>query len=148
MRQMMYTSISGLPSGMAALSDMGITTGAPTGNGAPSSSSISGLLTVDTAKLTSAITSNPSGVQQLLSSFSQSFQSLVGSEAGPGGSIAQQIVAESSQTASMGNQISVMQATLATQQSSLQNEYAKLESALSLSQSQESALTSQIAQLP
>jgi flagellar hook-associated protein 2 len=148
MRQMMYTDLSGLPGGMSNLSDIGVTTGAPSGSASPSSSSISGLLTVDTSALTAAIQSNPSGVQGLLAGFSTSFQSLVGSEAGPGGVISQRITDEASESTQMGNQLSVMQATLATQQSALETEYADLESALSLSQSQESSLSSQIAQLP
>jgi len=148
MRQMMYTALGGLPSGMSALSDIGVSTGAPVGNGTPTSSSLSGLLTLNSSALSSALQSNPSGVKSLLTSFSVSFQGLVDNEAGPGGVIAQRITNETSQTTSVSNQISVMQASLQQQQNALLAEYANLESALALSQSQESALTSAIAQLP
>jgi len=148
MRQMMYTDLGGLSSGMSNLGDIGISTGAPSGSASPSASSIAGLLTVDTASLTKALQNNPSGVQQLLSGFATSFQGVVDNESGPGGLLSQRINSAASQYTQMGNQLSVMQATLATQQSALETEYSNLEAALSLSQSQESTLVNQIAQLP
>src|SRR5208282_4009172 len=84
MRELMYTPGAGLPSGMASLADLGISTGAPTG-GEPTQSSLSGALTVNASTLAAAIQSNPTGVQQVLSSFATSFQSLVNADAGPGG---------------------------------------------------------------
>jgi flagellar hook-associated protein 2 len=136
MRQMMYTPGSGLATGMAALSDLGITTGAPSGNAAPSSASLAGQLTVNTATLTAAIQNNPAGVQQVLASFSESFQNLVNNEAGPGGVIAQRITDDTSETTE-----------LLERQTTLQNEYSQLEATLSVSQSQESALQSEIASI-
>jgi flagellar hook-associated protein 2 len=147
MRQMMYTGGSGLPTGMAALSDIGISTGAPTGDASPTSSSLAGDLTVDTATLAQAIANNPSGVQAVLASFSQSFQSLVDSEAGPGGVISQRISDNQDEVTSMSGRISDMQAALTEQQTSLQNEYSALEASISSSDSQLSELESEIAQL-
>lgn len=147
MRQMMYTSLNGL-TGLTNLGSIGITTGSPSGNAAPASSSIAGLLTVDTTALTNALQSNPTGVKSLLAGFSTSFKALVDNESGPGGVMSQRISAEAAQSSQMGHQILVMQAGLATQQKQLQAEFANLEAALSLSQSQESTLTNQIAQLP
>ncbi|MGA2470945.1 MAG: flagellar filament capping protein FliD [Solirubrobacteraceae bacterium] len=148
MRQMMYTPGSGLPNGMAALSDIGITTGAPSGNASPSASSVAGDLTVDTATLAAAIQSNPNGVQAILNSFSQSFQTLVNDEAGPGGVIASRISDDTDESTEMSYQISTMQANLSEQQTQLQDEYNALESTISLSDSSESSLLSEIAQLP
>jgi flagellar hook-associated protein 2 len=147
MRQLMYTPGSGLPTGMAALSDIGISTGAPSGDAAPTTSSLAGDLTVNTATLDQAIASNPSGVQAVLASFSQAFQSLVGSESGPGGVISQRISDNTDEVSSMTNQISDMQAALTEQQTSLQAEYSALEASISQSDSQESELVSEIAQL-
>jgi flagellar hook-associated protein 2 len=148
MRQAMYTGGLGLPAGMAALSDLGISTGAPTGDAAPTNSSLAGDLTVNTATLDSAIANNPSGVAAVLASFSASFQSLVNTESGPGGVISQRITDATSQSSDMSNQISVMQTALTEQQTQLQNEYTNLETTISASQSQESQLASEIAQLP
>ena len=147
MRQLMYTPGSGLASGMAALSDIGISTGAPTGDASPSASSLAGDLTVDTSTLASAIESNPSGVEAVLNSFSQSFQSLVNPEAGPGGVIAQRISDDDDQVTNMSGQISDMQTALTEQQTALQKEYSDLEATISTSNSQESELESEIAQL-
>jgi flagellar hook-associated protein 2 len=148
MREMMYTPGSGLPTGMAALSDIGISTGAPTGDAAPSASSLAGDLTVDTSTLDAAIQNNPSGVEAVLTSFSQSFQSLVNTEAGPGGVMSQRITNDTSQASNMTNQITSMQNALTEQQTQLQQEYSTLEASISESDSQESELDSEIAQLP
>jgi flagellar hook-associated protein 2 len=148
MRQAMYTGGTGLPNGMAALSDIGISTGAPTGDAAPTTASLAGDLTVDTSTLDSAIENNPSGVAAVLNSFSASFQSLVNAESGPGGVISQRISDDASQTNDMSNQITVMQSALTEQQTQLQNEYTALETTISASQSQETELESEIAQLP
>jgi flagellar hook-associated protein 2 len=147
MRQLMYTPGSGLPQGMAALSDLGVTTGAPTGSATPTATSLAGDLTVDSTTLDAAIASNPAGVAAVLSSFSQSFQSLVNTDAGPGGVISERISENSDQTSEMADQLSTMQANLTEQQTQLQNEYTQLEATISLSNSQESQLLSEIGQL-
>jgi flagellar hook-associated protein 2 len=147
MRQMMYTPGSGLPQGMAALSDIGITTGAPTGDAAPSAQAVAGDLTIDSATLNTAIANNPSGVQAILSSFSLSFQALVNTDAGPGGVMSDRINENGDQTTEMSDQLSTMQANLTEQQTQLQNEYSKLEANISLSNSHESQLLSEINQL-
>jgi flagellar hook-associated protein 2 len=147
MRQLMYTPASGLTSAVSALSDIGITTGAPSGNAVPSASSLAGELTVNSATLTAAIQNNPGGVQALLASFSQSFQNLVNPEAGPGGVISQRITGDVAETTQMGSQIQTMQASLTERQATLTSEFAKLESTLSASQAQEASLQSEIASL-
>jgi flagellar hook-associated protein 2 len=147
MRQMMYTPGSGLSSGMAALSDIGITTGAPSGNASPTASSLAGQLTVNSTTLTAAIQNNPAGVQKLLASFSQSFQNLVNNESGPGGVISQRVADDTSETTQMSSQIQTMQASLNERQTTLQTEYSTLEATLAQSQAQESALQSEIASL-
>jgi flagellar hook-associated protein 2 len=148
MRQMMYAPGSGLPTGMAALSDIGVSTGAPTGDAAPTASSLAGDLTVDSATLANAIETNPSGVQAVLASFSQSFQALVNTESSPGGVIAQRISDNADETTEMSMQITTMQNALAAQQTQLQDEFTNLETNISQSQSQESQLLSEIGQLP
>jgi flagellar hook-associated protein 2 len=147
MRQLMYTPGTGLPQGMAALSDLGVTTGAPSGSAAPTAASLAGDLTVDSTTLDAAIANNPAGVAAVLSSFSQSFQSLVNVDAGPGGVMSERISENSDQTSEMADQLSTMQANLTEQQTQLQNEYTQLEATISLSNSQESQLVSEIGQL-
>lgn len=148
MRQAMYTGGAGLPAGMAAMSDIGVSTGAATGSAAPSQSAISGQLTLNANTLTQALTSNPSGVTAVLKSWSQSFSSLVNTAAEAGGTIDSRIQGDNSESSLLGNQISLMQAALADKQAQLQQEFAALESTLSQNQSQSSWLTSQINSLP
>jgi flagellar hook-associated protein 2 len=151
MRSMMYTSVQSSPTGtppIASMLDIGVSTGATTGNGAVSQSALSGVLQLNSSTLTSAMQSNPLGVQQMMVAFSAQFSTLVGAAAEPGGTIDSRIQGDDSQVTQLGNQISSMQSALADKQSQLVQQFAQLESALSSNQSQSSWLTSQIAALP
>ena len=148
MRSVMYSSGSGLPSGMASMLDLGVSTGAASGSATPSSSAIAGNLTLDTSSLQTALQSNPTGVQQILVDWAQSFSPLVDNAAGPGGTIASRMTSDNSTISNLNNQIADMQASLAQQQTDLTNQYAALEATLSQNQSEAGWLTSQIASLP
>ncbi len=146
MRELMYTGGAGLPTGMASLADLGITTGAPTG-GEPTQSSLTGTLTVNSTTLAAAIQSNPTGVASVLSSFATSFQSLVGADAGPGGTLSQRITDDGETSSQMSSQITDMEQTLTDQQTALQAEFASMETAIQQSQATESYLSGQISSL-
>lgn len=148
MRTTMYTSGAGLPAGMASLADIGISTGAASGSSSPSQSSINGLLTVDSTALANAIQTNPNGVKQVLSSWAQSFTSIVNSVAQPGGTLDARIQGNNSEIGDITNQINDMNAALTDQQNALVQEFAQLEATLSTNQSITAQLTSQISQLP
>jgi flagellar hook-associated protein 2 len=148
MRQAMYQSGSGLPVGMASMMDIGVSTGASTGSGTPSQSSISGQLTLNVNTLTQAIQSNPSGVTAVLQSWSNNFAGLVNAVAQPGGSIDSRIQGDSREISFLGSQISTMQSALNDKQTQLQQQFAALEAALSKNQSTASWLTNQINALP
>ena len=147
MRSAMYTSGSGLPSGLANMLDIGVSTGATTGSGAESQSALAGDLTLDSTTLSNELSSNAVGVQNVLSKWADSFSTMVNDAADPGGTIDTRISGDTAEVTQLGNQISAMQATLTDKQNSLVQEYAQLESALSTNQSTSSWLTSQIAQL-
>ncbi|HLH67244.1 MAG TPA: flagellar filament capping protein FliD [Solirubrobacteraceae bacterium] len=147
MREAMYTPGSGLPSGLASMLDIGVSTGATTGSGAVSQSALAGDLTLNSATLSSQMASNPSGVQAVLNSWSISFSELVNNEAAPGGTIDQRIQGDDQQISQLGNQITAMQQSLADKQNQLVQEFAQMEAALSQNQSTASWLTSQISQL-
>jgi flagellar hook-associated protein 2 len=148
MRSMMYSPGSGLPAGASTMDDIGVSTGATTGNGAESASALSGDLTLNATTLTNMLQSNPSGVKALLGSWSSSFVSTVDNASTPGGTISARVTGDTSQISNLGNQISSMQSALTDKQNFLVQEYAQLEAALSSNQSQSSWLTSQIASLP
>ena len=148
MRSMMFTAGSGLPNGAATMDDIGVTTGATTGNGAVSQSALSGNLTLDATALTNMLSSNSSGVKSILGKWSSSFVNLVDNASDPGGTISARLAGDNSQISNLGNQITSMQSALTNKQSFLVQEFAQLEAALSSNQSESSWLTSQIASLP
>jgi flagellar hook-associated protein 2 len=148
MRTAMYTDVSGLSSGMSNMIDLGVSTGATSGSGAPSASSIAGNLTLNATTLTNALAANPTGVQQLLEGWANSFASVVKPASDPGGTIDQRIQGDSSQISLLDQRISDMQSALADKQTQLTNQFAALEAALSQNQSESSWLTSQISALP
>jgi flagellar hook-associated protein 2 len=123
MRQAMYTSGSGLPAGMASMLDLGVSTGAASGNGAPSQSAISGQLSLNVDTLTQAIANNPSGTLDA------------------------RLQGDNSQISDLSNRINSMQSALNDKQAQLQQQFAALEAALSQNQSTSSWLSSQLASL-
>ncbi len=148
MRSAMYQTISGVSGSYTNMLAIGVSTGATTGSASVSSSSIDGDLTINAATLSSAVTSDPTAVQQVLGGWASNFASLVSAESGAGGTIDTRIQANSSQVSDIGQQISTMQASLDDQQKQLVQQFAALESALSSTQSESSWLTQQINALP
>lgn len=145
MRSAMYATISGVSGGsLNTMLDLGVSTGATTGTGTESASSLAGELTLNTTTLQNAIAANPDAVQQLLGGWANSFSSLVGAEADAGGTLSQRISGNTSEVKSLGNQISTMQAALTDQENQLVKQFAAMESALSTNSSESSWLTQQI----
>jgi flagellar hook-associated protein 2 len=147
MRTAMYTPGTGLPQGMQSMLDIGVSTGASTGQG-PSATTLAGDLTLNTTTLAAALQSNPTGVHTMISSWANSFSSLVNAQAGPGGAMSLRINDDNDQTANLASQITNLNAINAQKQQVLVQEFARMEAALSQSQSTASWLTSQIAALP
>ena len=84
MREQMDATLGGLTGSITSMLDIGVSTGAASGTGAPSQSAISGNLTLDVNALTQALTSNGSAVKSMLQSWSISFSFMVNNEAAPG----------------------------------------------------------------
>jgi flagellar hook-associated protein 2 len=148
MRQMMSATVGGLTGSMSSMLNLGVSTGATTGGGAPSQSAIAGNLTLDTGALASALANNFSGARSVLQSFSISFLWMVNDVAAPGGTLDSRIQDDQSQYSNLSTQISTLQALNAQKQASLVQEFANMEAALSNNQSTASWLTSQISALP
>jgi flagellar hook-associated protein 2 len=147
MRQAMYASGTGLPSGLASMLDVGIGTGAATG-GATTQSQLNGNLTLDTAAFTNALQSNATGVHQVLASWGISFSNLVNNEAAAGGTLATRIQSQSTQISNLATQLNNLQIANTQKQNTLVAQFAKMEALLAQNQSQSTWLTSQIAALP
>jgi flagellar hook-associated protein 2 len=147
MRQTMYEPIAGLPAEMASPANAGIGTGAASGAGGASQSAVQGLLTLNAAKLTEMVQSNPSGVQTMLQRWSQNLQGTINIAAEPGGTLDTRITGDGTQITQMGRRITVMNEMLAQRQKALQATYARLEGVISKNTSQATWLSGQSAQL-
>jgi flagellar hook-associated protein 2 len=145
-RQSMYEPIAGLPTEMSSLSDIGVSTGAPSSGGA-SQSSIEGLLTLNPTKLAEAIKSNPSGVQAMLQQWSHSVQKQLSAVSEAGGSLETRINGDGAQVTELTSQITTMNELLLQREKSLQETYAKLEGIISQNSSQATWISSQAATL-
>ena len=144
MRQSIYEPGKELPAEMSSLADLGISTGAPTGNVAPSQSTLEGQLTVNTAKLENAIQANPAGVEKMLQSFSKGFEGLLNANAGPGGSMEARLTGDTAQTTELSARITNMNEMLAIRQKTLESEFAAMEKVMAQSQAQSAWLSAQL----
>jgi flagellar hook-associated protein 2 len=146
LREVMYEPVAGAEAGMSSPSDIGLTTGAPTG-GASSQASIEGHLTLNAARLTEAVKANPGGVEQMLQGWSQSLQSVLNPVAEPGGTLEERSQGDGSQVRELTTQITTMNELLAVREKALQATYAQLESVISQNSSQSTWLTGESAKL-
>jgi flagellar hook-associated protein 2 len=143
MRDTMYEPIAGLPAEMSSPFGIGVSTGAPTGSGTSSQSSLEGLLTLEPAKLAAAVQANPAGVEQMLQQWSQKLQSQINAVGAPGGALEGRVNGDSAQVSQLTLQINNMNETLANREKALQATYARLEGVLSRNSAQSTWLTQQ-----
>jgi flagellar hook-associated protein 2 len=143
MRDTMYEPIAGLAAEMSSPLDIGISTGAPTGGGTSSQASLEGLLTLDPAKLSETVKTNPAGVEQMLEQWSQNLQGLVNDAGAPGGTIEARANGDGEQITGLTSQINTMNEMLAQREKALKATYAELESVISRNTTQSDWLTQQ-----
>ena len=147
MRSMMVKSGDGLPTGLASMLDIGVSTGAAS-SGGPTASELAGNLTLNVSTLEAALKSNPTGVQKAVGSWANSMASAINPHSGHGGTIEARVSGDSRQVASLTRRIGSMQSALDDKQRQLTKQFAMLEAALSGNQTTSSWLTSQINSLP
>jgi flagellar hook-associated protein 2 len=133
--------------------EIGISTGATTGGGALSQDAVAGKLVIDDAKLTTALTNNPSGVQQLLGAttgingFAQSFEGILNSYTQTGGILDIRVSSAADDVKDIGDQIAAMDQRLDMREALLKSQFAAMESIISGTQSMGNALNGQLASL-
>jgi flagellar hook-associated protein 2 len=151
MRQAIYSPLAGLPAGIDGLAALGISTGAASTTS--SQSSLDGDLTLDTAKLQQALTTNPTGVRDLLAGnatvtgWGATFQTLVDGASQSNGLLATSITSSNSRIKAMQSQIDSMNTRLTTYETALRAQFTALELSVQQSQSTGTWLTSQLAGL-
>jgi flagellar hook-associated protein 2 len=147
MRSMMIKGDSTLPTGMASMLDIGVSTGAAS-SGGPTASELAGNLTLNTSTLEAALKSSSGAVQKVVGSWANNMATIVNNVSGLGGTIAVRLSGDDRQVSSLGRRISTMQSALDDKQNQLTRQFAALEAALSGNQSTSAWLTSQINALP
>ena len=153
MRIAIYSPVAGNPSTMDTMGEIGISTGASTGAGTINQDSVDGKLVIDDAALTTALTNNPAGVQQLLGAttgidgFAQSFEGIVNSYSQTGGILDTRVTSAGDDVKDIGDQITAMDQRLSMKEALLKSQFAAMESIISSQQSMGSALSGQLAGL-
>ncbi len=138
LRQLVSTTVSGLPTAYNDLSDIGVTTSGKDGS-----------LSLDTSKLTSAITANLPGVQNLFASTQSGvaplgvqFNNLLTMYTDPATGVIKTVNdSYEAQIKDADNQIAQLQSFLAMRKAALQQQFIAMESMISLLKGQMSALS-------
>lgn len=151
MRQLVYQPLAGLPEGMDSLADLGISTGAASSS--ISQDALAGKLTLDAAKLSSALASDPNGVKALLAGadgvggWARAFEDLVHDASAVGGPLSMRIDGASGELRRLQASMAAMDHRLELREQTLRAQFTAMEAALAASQSQAQWLAGQLAAL-
>ena len=151
MRQAVYEPLAGLPAGMDRLADIGISTGAASAT--VSQDALAGRLTIDSAKLASALASDPDGVEALLAGadgaggWARRLEDIVHDASTTGGTLSTRIDGAGSELKRLQASMASMDERLALREQTLRSQFTAMEAALAQSQSQGQWLAGQLAAL-
>jgi flagellar hook-associated protein 2 len=151
LRQAIYTPVAGLPAGMSSLADLGVSTGSASAT--ISRDALAGKLTIDSAKLNQALTSNPSGVRDLLAGpanaggWARAFERIVHGADTTGGTLDVQITGADAELKRLQQAMADMDDRLKLKEQTLRAQFTAMETALSQSQTQGQWLSGQLASL-
>jgi flagellar hook-associated protein 2 len=151
MRQAIYEPIGGLPEGMDSLADLGISTGSASAT--ISRDALAGRLTVDSAKLSRALASDPDGVEALLAGvdgvggWARGFEELLHDASGVGGTLSSRIDGAGGELRRLQASMAQMDQRLEIREQTLRAQFTAMEAALAASQSQGQWLAGQLAAL-
>ena len=156
MRAAVADVFSGRPDTAKSLSQVGLSTGGGVGSAALNKDAVSGKLTLDSAKLTTALASSLTNVKALFTNvtgayategLAQRLDTFVNAQLGSGGAIASRIASSASTVTAFTKSIADWDTRLALRQKTLQSQFTHMESALSRAQSQGSFLSGQLKRL-
>ena len=142
MRNTISQTDTTLPTGFQSLQQLGISTGASTGQ--PTAESTDGFLTVDTSALEAAIQQNPTGVENALKSWASNYQTVINNEGvtDRDPSIETRITGNNTLISSMSNQVSTLTELYDNEEKNMEAQWAQVEATLATLNSQKSSLTS------
>lgn len=148
--------VQGRPASMQSLAQAGLSTGSAVGSGTLNQDALEGKLTLDTAKLSAALTTSLGNVKALFVNGSKSYASqglgerlstIVNGQLGTGGILTNQITNSNTQISQFTKSIADWDLRLSLRQKALTQQFTTMESALSKLQSQGSWLSSQVTSL-
>ncbi|HKG03939.1 MAG TPA: flagellar filament capping protein FliD [Conexibacter sp.] len=151
MRQMIYSSVRGLPDGMSSLADLGVSTGSASAT--ISRDALAGKLEINSRTLDAALASNATGVRDLLAGSSNAggwargFERIVHGFDTTGGTIDVRITGADAELKRLQQNMADMDQRLALKEQAFRAQFAAMESALAQSQAQGSWLSGQLASL-
>jgi flagellar hook-associated protein 2 len=144
------TYAPGNPTTLDEMSEVGVSTGASVGSGSLNQDSIMGKLVFDSAKFSTAITSDSLSVKNLVSGtsgFSQALDNLLTPTLQTGGTWDSRLSSEDATHKRLSDQIAFMDVLLAKKQDTLKSQFTAMETALQASQAQGQWLSGQLAGL-
>lgn len=159
MREAVADIFSGRPNTMNQLASAGLSTGDTTGSGTIDQDSVDGKLTLDTATLATALTTNFNDVKAMFTNsagttyategLAQRLNNLVNAQTDPtSGMLASRMSSEDSLIKSLTDQQTAMQQSLDLKQQALKTQFAAMETAMQSAQAQGQWLQGQLAGLP
>jgi flagellar hook-associated protein 2 len=144
------TMLSGMLSSMRSqlgdLSDLGISTGAPSGTAKFSTDAVAGHLTVDDTKLTAALAADPAALRTRLQDFGTRMTTVVGTATNS--PISTRLTSEDATRKRLADGMATMDVRLADKEKRLRAQFTAMESALAAAHAAQAQLTSQLAALP
>lgn len=146
--------VGGNPDDLDQLTELGITTGATTGDGTVSQTAIAGKLVLDESKLSALLDSRLNDVRQLLGGvsgvegFAQRFEGLIDPTTSAGGTLDQRLTEASGELKRVRDAMAALDDRLTLREQRLRAQFAALERLLSESQSQAGRIASQLGSLP
>lgn len=143
--------VAGADPSLSLLSQIGISTGASTGDGTLNQDAISGKLVFDEAKFDAAYAADPEKVKTLLgvggSGFAQAFGGVVGQYSSVDGALGGRIAQADSAIQSVKSSLDAFDKRLDMRQQYLQNQFTQMESAIARSKALGNQLSAQLAGL-
>ncbi len=152
MRLTLSSPVAGMPASMSMLSQLGISTGAA--QATVNADAVAGKLVLDVDKLTAALDSDPTGVQQLLGGvagtdgFAQAFTGLLTPLVQASGVLDQRVETADDEISDLDDRMNALNDRLAARETALRKQFIAMESALAANQNQLASLLSALGNRP
>jgi flagellar capping protein FliD len=142
---MLGTMLTSMRTQIGDLSDLGISTGAPSGATKFSDDAVAGHLTIDGTKLDAALAADPDAVQTRIQAFGQRMLDVVAPA--KGNAVATRLTSEAATRKSLADSMAAMDVRLASKETALRAKFTAMETALAAAQAAQAQMTAQLSSL-